>query len=105
MPFRGFDVIAATLCGCTLERLLVQRGTIALMLDEPRQGRMTLLCQEASILDEPDSYAEFNELPAWARKIDWVDVLPDLSLQICFPDQTTLTLRTQEARFERAVEI
>lgn len=105
MPFRGFDVIAATLCGCTLERLVVQRGTVALMLDEPRQGRMTLLCQEAVILDEPDSYAEFNELPPWARKIDWVDVLPDLSLQICFPDQTTLTLRAQDARFERTVEI
>jgi hypothetical protein len=101
VSMHGFDVIAATLCGCTIERLMTCGTTITLALTEPRQGAITCRCEQATILDEPAAYAGLHARPAHARTIDWVDVLPDQTLLICFPDQTSLRLRLRTAQFER----
>lgn len=104
MDFRGFDVIAATLCGCVIEQIHRSGTTLRIVLHEPRQGRMTLVCRDATLDDEYGVLATLTQRPEAARTIDWVDVLPDFALQICFPDQTELTLRTSHAVFERCQE-
>lgn len=104
MDFRGFDVIAATLCGCVIEQIQRSGRALRMVLHEPRQGRMTLVCRDATLDDNHGILATLTQRPEAARTIDWVDVLPDFALQICFPDQTELTLRTSHAVFERCQE-
>jgi hypothetical protein len=102
MDFHGLDVIAATLCGCRIERLTRCHTTLILDLVEPRQGALICTCADARILDDPAMIADLPMRPAYARTIDWVDVLPDQSLLICFPDQTSLRVQLRTAQFARA---
>jgi hypothetical protein len=102
MDFHGLDVIAATLCGCRIERLTRCGTTLTLALVEPRQGAITCRCEQATILDDPCTYVAIHTRPAYARTIDWVDILPDQTLLICFPDQTSLRVQLRTAEFARA---
>jgi hypothetical protein len=97
--FRPFDVIAANLCDCVVDQIHVQGERITLDLDEPRMGALTLVCKDSAIVNAAD-YADFAQRPVWARKINWVDVLDDNTLQLYFANGTNLALRTQVATFE-----
>jgi hypothetical protein len=93
MENNSLEIIAATLCGCIIERIHITGTTITFTLDEPRQGCLTLTCTDAVLLNAPDEYADFSERSAWERRIDWADLAAEDVIAIYLADETHLLLR------------
>jgi hypothetical protein len=99
MMLRDSDIIAATLCGCTIEQIaIVPDQGIVFELDEPRSGRLVLSCAEATIAPAILP-AVFLTRAAWARKVDWADIAADGALQLFLANGDHFALRSSHMSF------
>lgn len=105
VDFHPFDVIAANLCGCVIERIHSSAGELVLEVDEPRQGRLTLRCQGGELVNPPEEYADLAERSVWERRIDWADIVAEDIIALYLADERALLLRLKAGRFERATAV
>lgn len=105
MDAHPFAVIAATLCGCVIERIHAGPDTLTLEVDEPRQGRLSLRCQGGALLNPPEEYAGLVERSVWERRIDWADIVAEDVIALYLADERSLLLRLTTGCFERAAVV
>jgi hypothetical protein len=102
MNAQRFDVVAAMLCGCVIEAIHQQGTRVTLDVDEPRLGRMTLICEDATFLSPSSDYADFTRRAVWQRKVDWADLVESDVFAIYFASGDQLMLHMRSAAFEHA---
>lgn len=105
MDSHPFEVIAANLCGCVIERIHAAGNTLTLEVEEPRQGRLMLHCQGATLLNPPEEYADLAERSSWERRVDWADIVAEDIIALYLADERCLMLCLSAGRFERAAVV
>jgi hypothetical protein len=99
------DIIAATLCGCVIDAVVPSDAEhLLLVLDEPRQGALTLICTGVSLLEPADIAERLTRMVPWARTVQWADWPAPDTLQLCLPHGQLITLRLRAAEIVIAAE-